>query len=510
MKKSIFLAAAIAFMLTGCGFFNNENKIEIEQYAEVANGKYSCETLLEGGSGKATIASPADVTVEAGTNYLTVEWSSPNYDYMLVNDVRYDNESETGADSVFTIPFEHFDESFMVVADTTAMSTPHEITYEITVYSPGNKGEGNAESGQDTASIDVANTKLELGPLKYVDSLQLSHAKEFSVDYYDYEGTRCELITIGSGQSVQYFLLGAEDVDGLSNNVTVLKDVDRTYLVSTSVMDLISKIDAMDYIRLSGTDEKNWYVKAAKSAMKKGNILFAGKYSMPDYELLLTEGCNLAIENTMIYHNPEVKEKLEELGIPVMVERSSYEKDPLGRLEWIKLYGILYGKEAEAKDYFDNQVARIEAIDSAKESGKKVAFFSIASNGQIIVRIPGDYISTMIDMAGGEYVPSNIKPEEDNALSTMKITFEDFYLEAVDADVLIYNSTIEGELSSVTELVSRASALADFKAIKTNNVYCLSKEYFQKSGDVAEFIEDTHNILIENKSDLKFIYKLEE
>ena len=67
--------------------------------------------------------------------------------------------------------------------------------------------------------------------------------------------------------------------------------------------------------------------------MEEGDILYAGKYSAPDYELILDEGCNLAIENTMIYHNPEVKEKLEELGIPVLVERSSYESHPLGRLE---------------------------------------------------------------------------------------------------------------------------------------------------------------------------------
>ena len=77
-------------------------------------------------------------------------------------------------------------------------------------------------------------------------------------------------------------------------------------------------------------------------------MLYAGKYRMPDYELILSKGCDLAIENTMIFHDPEVKEKLEELGIPVIVETSSYESDPLGRLEWIKLYGALFGKEKEA------------------------------------------------------------------------------------------------------------------------------------------------------------------
>ena len=77
--------------------------------------------------------------------------------------------------------------------------------------------------------------------------------------------------------------------------------------------------------------------------MREGSLIFAGKYSQPDYELLLSEQCRLAIENTMLLHNPEVKEKLEQIGIPVIVERSSYEPEPLGRMEWVKFYGALLG-----------------------------------------------------------------------------------------------------------------------------------------------------------------------
>lgn len=79
--------------------------------------------------------------------------------------------------------------------------------------------------------------------------------------------------------------------------------------------------------------------------MQTGRIAYAGKYSAPDYERILTAECGLAVENTMIYHTPEVKEQLERFGIPVLVERSSYESSPLARMEWIKLYGILLGKE---------------------------------------------------------------------------------------------------------------------------------------------------------------------
>ena len=79
--------------------------------------------------------------------------------------------------------------------------------------------------------------------------------------------------------------------------------------------------------------------------METGDILYAGNYSAPDYEQILAEGCDLAIENTMVYHTPEVKEQLEKFGIPVMVDYSSYETEPLGRTEWVKLYGLLADRE---------------------------------------------------------------------------------------------------------------------------------------------------------------------
>lgn len=179
---------------------------------------------------------------------------------------------------------------------------------------------------------------VDFSSLSKTGSMELNYATQYSVD--EYGGYK--MITIVDGGR---FLLIPEGVvvpQNIPEDVTVLQQpLDKTYLVSTSVMDLVRQIDAMSDIRLSGTKEDGWYVEEAREAMEEGDILYAGKYSTPDYELILDEGCNLAIENTMIYHNPEVKEKLEELGIPVLVERSSYESHPLGRLEWIRLYGVL-------------------------------------------------------------------------------------------------------------------------------------------------------------------------
>lgn len=150
--------------------------------------------------------------------------------------------------------------------------------------------------------------------------------------------------------------------------------------------------------------------------MKSGSMLYAGKYNEPDYELILKEECNFALENTMIGHNPEVKEKLESLGIPVMVERSSYEEHPLGRLEWIRLYGLLYGKEQEADAFYEEQLKKIEPIMEKEDTGRTVAFFYITANGAVNVRKPNDYIAQMIGLAGGTYVLNDRLSAEENAL----------------------------------------------------------------------------------------------
>lgn len=96
--------------------------------------------------------------------------------------------------------------------------------------------------------------------------------------------------------------------------------------------------------QLTGTQASGWYIENAVKAMDDGKIKFAGKYSEPDYEMLVDEDCDLAIESTMILHTPKVQEMIESLDIPVMIDRSSYESHPLGRTEWIKLYAAMLNK----------------------------------------------------------------------------------------------------------------------------------------------------------------------
>lgn len=336
-------------------------------------------------------------------------------------------------------------------------------------------------------------------------SMELDYAKQFSVDYYD----TYRLITIvDSGR----FLLVKEGMpvpQNLPEDVVVLQQpLDRGYLVSTSVMDFVEELEAVDHIRLSGTKQSDWAVESAKEAMENGDMLYAGKYSAPDYELILQEECDLAIENTMIYHKPEVKEKLESFGIPVLVERSSYEEHPLGRLEWLKLYGVLFEKEEAATESFEKQLQMIEPIMGQDATGKTVAFFYINSNGAANVRKPNDYIAKMISLCGGTYIFEDLPGAEENALSSMNMQMEDFYATAKDADIVIYNSTIDGEISSVEELIAKDALLADFKAVKDGNAYCANKDFFQETMGMGTFMKELHQIICGEETDGVYLIKL--
>ena len=275
-------------------------------------------------------------------------------------------------------------------------------------------------------------------------------------------------------------------------------------------MYLFRTIDGIGSIRLSGTKAENWYVEKAREAMENGDIIYAGKYNAPDYELIISEGCDLAIESTMIHHNPEVQEKLEQFGIPVMVERSSYESHPLGRTEWMKLYGVLLGKEEEAEKAFLEQAEKLDRLRTEGNTGKTVAFFYINSNGAVNVRKTNDYVSRMIELAGGNYLPKDTGAN-DNALSTMNMQMEEFYAKAKDADYIIYNSTIDGELSTIDELLSKSKLMGDFKAVKNGNVWCTGKNLFQETTGLGTMIEDIHTMLTsmdDSLTELTFMHRL--
>ena len=359
-----------------------------------------------------------------------------------------------------------------------------------------------------TKAADNDSSAPAIPCLTFQSELHNDFAECFHLYYYNADYTLIDVPDSG-----QFLLVpeGKSAPDGLDEDIVVLqKPLDNIYLAATSAMSLFSSLDALDDIKFSSLQASGWYVDAAKQAMENGDIVFAGKYSEPDYELLVNSGCNLAIESTMILHTPKVQEMIEQMGIPVFTDRSSYENHPLGRTEWIKVYAEMVDKRDEAKEFFDEQAKIISDLKDFKNTEKTVAFFYINTDGSVVVRKPSDYVPKMIEIAGGRYVPTQVDSEEETKRSSVPMTMEEFYTQAIDADYLVYNGTIDDPINSVDDLLQKSELFADFKAVKEGNVWCAGKYLYQATDIVGNMITDIHLMLTGgDASQMTFMTKID-
>ena len=439
------------------------------------------EFTFSGGSGKVVITCP-QVTVTGGEAEAKIVFSSPNYPRAMVGDTVYESETVDGQ-SVFVLPAP-LGRAFTVTATTTAMSQPHDIEYTLFIRL----------GGEDA-----------VGGLARVGSMDLVYAEGFSVEYY--EGGYA-LIRVKDAETYLVVPEGMDAPEGLDPSVIVLKKpFERVYMAATSAMALFDSMDALGSIRLSGTRQDGWYVQRAADAMERGDILFAGKYSEPDFELLVRENCDLAIESMMILHTPQVRELITLLGIPVFIDRSSNEPHPLGRVEWIRLYGLLMDRDEEAKAAFEAQAEMLHALPQPEGERKTVAFFALKPDGTVTVRGSGDYIARSIDLAGGKYVFDGMGGE-DSTSASVNITMEAFYEAAAQADFIVYNAAIETPAQSVESLIAMQPLFSDFKAVKEGNVWCANRWLYQATDGIGTFIKDLRAMLEGQEEGMTFLYRL--
>lgn len=390
------------------------------------------------------------------------------------------------------------------VSESTAASDLSENTAESTEKSSSAETdsesevtEANSASGNNTASADGFATTDDVSDAPEItgvtieSKLVLNYAECFNV-YYCADGYK--ILDVKDG--AQYLLVpeGKEAPDDLDSDVIVIhQPLERIYMAATSPMALFDAIDSLDTIHLSGETANNWYVQDAVDAMNAGTMIFAGKYSEPDYELLVSENCDLAVESTMILHAPKVQEMIEMLDIPVFIDRSSYETQPLGRTEWIKLYGAMLNKEKEASEFFANQAGVVENLKDFQNTEKTVAFFYINTSGAAVVRNPEDYISNMIELGGARNAFRDL--QDDSGKTSVPITMEQFYDTAENADYLIYNASIDSTVKTLDDLLAKDSMFADYKAVKEGNVWTTEKSMYQATDRIAQFTNDI-NLLV--------------
>ncbi len=504
-KTRIGAAYALVFLallgflfpnLTGCASKTSASLTE----------NYLIEVELKGGSGRASLVSPCSLKKEGDAYTATLVWSSSSYDKMTVDGKDY-APTTTDPGSTFEVPVV-LDTDMAVSAETTAMSEAHTIEYTIRFDSStmvaaqdgAAASDSSADASNASASTQVENFhNADIGcGWQPKASVELSYATNFTID--EFEGGY-HLICVSNGERYLTVPAGAQAPEGLSADISVINlPANKTYLVSSSTMCLVDAVGAIDNIKMTALKAEDCSVASFADALNAGTMVYGGKYSAPDYERIASTGITLAVENNMINHTPDVKEKLQDLGVVVLTEQSSLEATVLGRIEWVKLYGVLFGCEDKANEVFEQQRQAIESVQAASASNTsdvKVAYFYINSNGAAVTRKSGDYVAQMIRLAGATYALDDTSAGSDSSGSSASVTLEmeQFFALARDADVIVYSSSIDDSVHSLDDLVSKNSLLSQFKAVQSGNVWTTGTNIYQQMTASAQIISELSQIV---------------
>lgn len=368
-------------------------------------------------------------------------------------------------------------------------------------------GSDGGQARQDGNNGDTNDRILQIDGLTYEKSVTFDYARCLAIDQYEGGYSLVDVF-----DDAKYLVVpeGGSVPKDLDDSIQVIQQpLNHIYLGATAVMSLFDAIDALDHVSMTALKESGWTVENAAKRMREGKLVYAGKYNTPDYELILAQGCELAIESTMIYHTPDVKEMLEELGVPVLVDRSSYESNPLGRTEWIKLYGVLTGKEEAANAFFEKQKESVAELENYSSTGKVAAFFYLTTDGKVVVRSSTDYVPSMIKMAGGVYAFDGVVDEDGK--TSVSMTMESFYEKARDADYIIYNASIDSSVKTIEDLIKKDEVLKEFKAVKNGACYTTGSSMYQRTDVIANMILDFHKVFTGQDTDqLEFLEKMKE
>lgn len=330
------------------------------------------------------------------------------------------------------------------------------------------------------------------GKLVSTGMMDIQYAQQFTVETF--EGGYRLVHELTSDSRILVVPEGMSVPTDLEENVQVLQlPVTKSYVCGSNMVAMTDAIGCIDQVTLVGVDT-TWHFQSIKDQLDSGYTQFAGGYTTdPDYEMIATHGTQLVIWNG---YEEDVFQKFHDLGIVVLCEENTTEPGVYGRLEWLKLLGVLYGIEDQANAYYDDQVAQINEIQSYGDTGVVVGIGGISSSGKFYSRKSGDFQADYVRYANGTY---NLEDVEQDSAGSLTMTPEDFYLRFKDCDVLIWNFSATGNLET---LVETYPAIEDFKAYQTGRLYIQSGNFIQSAANPACIIRDIYTVITSTDPDV--------
>lgn len=329
--------------------------VRVNSSTTLKDGTYTPDQFSwSGGTGRVGI-SCNKITVKNGQAYATIVFSSGSYSYIKANGSIYYG-TNTGSTSTFVIPVA-LNKNNTIIGMTTAMSTAHEIRYNIFVYLAA------AVEGEQAEAL--SNQKLDekapvIAGLTYEEEIEMEYTEY--VKLYRYENdillleidmktdTKRELVegeteNLYEGNVVKYLIV-PEDTEipvGLEKNVVIIqRPVEKAYIAEKEIVSLLKEMGVEEEVLMEGQEE-------------------------PDYKEIVKNKCNLAILSSDVLEEEdddqllELGERFATLQIPVFVDRMEDETEETAKLEWLKVYGVLFDCEEKANEIYAEKIAEVKA-----------------------------------------------------------------------------------------------------------------------------------------------------
>lgn len=326
------------------------------------------------------------------------------------------------------------------------------------------------ETRHVTTSVSITVTRSETPRLPPV-KLDVRYAELFSVEYRD----GYKLVRDALNRTIILVPRGARPPTG-AEGLVVQVPVRRVVLLSATHAALIERLSGYNpevlksVVGIAWGGSYEWYLDRIGSLIRNGSIVDVGAAFSPDLERIAA----LEPDVTFIYTFPgdTLPGKLDELGIPYVVDNEWLEKTALGRFEWIKFVAAFYDMEWEGAEIFESAERRVEELRGLV-SGRPapvVAWFSVYK-GTAYASGGAAYTARAIAELGAEYVFKDVK-----STGSISLSLEELVTRIAESDVIIYSSDL---IKSLNELLAELPGIEESSAVRNKRVYAFAENYYQ-------------------------------
>ncbi len=316
---------------------------------------------------------------------------------------------------------------------------------------------------------ELTKHELNVTPSVVFGKNLVKYAKNFKLIPFTSRNCKGYILKTRDGKNWDVYVLynGTKPViESLSNPVYIRIPVRRLVVMSSTHIAMLEAINATNCIAgYMYTGNYKIYFPDVVKKLREGKIVELGSPYNPDYEKIIELHPDLVV--IYVAGNSKVAEKLRELHIPFVIDSEWKETSPLGRVEWVKFFGAITGKEKAAEAYFERIVKNVTEIkDELRNASRPTLAWAIVYNGKVYMPTNNTYVANMVRIAGCRYLCANESPTDIATL--LKV--------ASNADYFIYGSYFAKNLTYIRKVDPR---LTELKAFKEFKIYNISPDYWQ-------------------------------